>query len=199
MSTRRAFLMGLGSLVTTSFVARARSHIRDISTPLLLDPGRTEESLYLYDYFASDEDGFKWRVSLGPDIYPPPPPPTWRDYLRKQGWRLDGPIDLERLWRERGLRPEDLDDYLDGYSWESEWEHCHSPQAKAAILLRELNLDCALDTAGKKAGSLNYVEWGGHPGSCEQWVDLRDDLTVSLLQARLLEFNHPIKVVIAEA
>jgi hypothetical protein len=34
------------------------------------------------------------------------------------------------------------------------------------------------------------------PGSCERWVDLEDDLTVSILQARLIERDLPIKLVV---
>src|SRR5829696_2881450 len=94
------------------------------------------------------------------------------------------------------LRWEDLDGRLDGYDWGSEWEHDLSPQAKAAILLREQKLDCALTEHGQKVGRMDFVDWGGHPGSCERWVDLRDDLTASLLQARLVELEHPIRIVL---
>jgi len=200
MISRRSFVLGLGSVVTTSFVARATSHIRSANAPLLLDPGRSEESLYIYDCFSSgDEDSLKWRVSLGPDVYPPPPPPTWREYLASKGYCLETEADRERLWRERRLTLEDLAERLDGYGWESVWEHDLSPQAKAAILLRELKLDCALTENGRKAGRMDFVDWGGHPGSCERWVDLREDLTVSLLQARLVELGHAIKIIIGHA
>jgi hypothetical protein len=39
-----------------------------------------------------------------------------------------------------------------------------------------------------------FTEWGGHPGSNERWVDLKNDLSVSILQARLIERDLPIKV-----
>jgi hypothetical protein len=39
---------------------------------------------------------------------------------------------------------------------------------------------------------------GWHPGSNERWAELRDDLTVSLLQARLIELGQPIRIVIDE-
>jgi hypothetical protein len=94
------------------------------------------------------------------------------------------------------LEPEDVDKHLDGYGWVSYWEHNETPQAKAAILLKELKLDCALHARGDKAGLIYFEEWGGHPGSCERWVDLKDDLTVSILQARLIERHLPIKVVV---
>jgi hypothetical protein len=34
-----------------------------------------------------------------------------------------------------------------------------------------------------------FEEFGGSPGNSYTWVELRDDLTVSLLQARLIELN----------
>ena len=39
-----------------------------------------------------------------------------------------------------------------------------------------------------------FVGCGGAPGNSYTWVDLKDDLTVSLLQARLIELNLPIDV-----
>jgi hypothetical protein len=91
MISRRSFLLGIGSLVTTSFVARARAHVRESGSPLLLQPNRAEETLYLYEGFdCSDEPwATKYRVSLGPDQYPPPPPPTWREHLKPRGYTFD--------------------------------------------------------------------------------------------------------------
>ena len=80
MISRRSFLLGIGSLVTTSFVARARVHVRESGSPLLLQPKRAEETLYLYEGFDQSYEPWstKYRVSLGPDQWPAPPPPTWR-------------------------------------------------------------------------------------------------------------------------
>ena len=52
MVSRRSFLLGLGGLVTSAFVKRATYHIVETQTPLLLYPGRTEETLYVYDWFS---------------------------------------------------------------------------------------------------------------------------------------------------
>jgi hypothetical protein len=49
---------------------------------------------------------------------------------------------------------------------------------------------------GLKAGQLEFVDGGWHPGSCERWVEVRDDLSLSLLQASLIELNRPIRVVV---
>ena len=198
MISRRSFLLGLGSLVTTSFVARARAHVRESGGPLLLQPKRAEETLYLYEGFDCSVEPWatKYRVSLGPDQYPPPPPPTWREYLKPRGYTFNSQSDYERAYSEMWLMPEDVDQPVDGVSWENVWEFTESPQAKAHQLLADLNLDCDPKEPGRKAGHILFTSWGGHPGSSERWVDLKDDLSVSVLQARLIERDLPIKLVI---
>ena len=112
------------------------------------------------------------------------------------GYSFETQEDFERAYRERSLSPEDLDQRIDGYSWEDYWEHYESPQAKAHQLLQDLDLDCDLKTPGSTAGTILCTEWGGHPGSTERWVDLRDDLSASVLQARLIERDLPIRLVV---
>jgi hypothetical protein len=46
----------------------------------------------------------------------------------------------------------------------------------------------------KQAGEIIFSELGGGPGSSYSSVQLKDGLTVSLLQARLIELNLPIKL-----
>jgi hypothetical protein len=198
MISRRSFLLGLGSLVTTAFAARAQAHALAEGEPLLLDPGRAEKTLHLFgmpDWGEGDEMN-KWQVSLGPWQQDPPPTPTWREYLRLQGHRLDTPEELAAACRQAFVSPADLAELLPDQSWWSAWEYDESPQAKAYTLLKELGLDCALNQPGKKAGRITFVEDGYHPGSSERLVELHDDLSVSLLQARLIERNLPIRLVL---
>jgi hypothetical protein len=49
-------------------------------------------------------------------------------------------------------------------------------------------------SALRQAGQIIFQEFGGSPGNSYTWVELHDDLTVSLLQARLIELNLPIDV-----
>ena len=65
-TSRRSFLLGIGALVSASFVTRVKAHVLESDRPLLLGPKRAEETLYLYDQSGWDGD-WKWRVSLGPD------------------------------------------------------------------------------------------------------------------------------------
>jgi hypothetical protein len=46
----------------------------------------------------------------------------------------------------------------------------------------------------KQAGQVIFNEFGSAPGFDYHWVELKDDLTVSLLQARLIELRLPINV-----
>jgi hypothetical protein len=198
MISRRSFLLGVGSLVTASLAVRAHSYALAEGAPLLLNPGHAERTLHLYEGLdpGEGEQGSKWRISLGPWQQDPPDPPTWREHLRQQGYRFVSPDDLDRIWRERWVAPEEIDAPLPEQCWCSTWEHDESPQAKAYTLLKELGLDCSLNKPGKKAGRINFVEWGYHPGSSERFVELRDDLSVSLLQARLIERGLSIRLVI---
>ena len=76
------------------------------------------------------------------------------------------------------------------------WECSESLQAKAYSHPKELNLGCSLDAEGKKVGRMEFIEGGWHPGSSACWVELRDDLTVSLLQADIIERDLPLKITI---
>jgi hypothetical protein len=53
------------------------------------------------------------------------------------------------------------------------------------------------DSKLRQDGEIIFVGCGGGPGNTYTWVELKDDLTVSLLQARLIELNLPINVKIA--
>jgi hypothetical protein len=54
----------------------------------------------------------------------------------------------------------------------------------------------SLRISARQAGQIIFEEFGGSPGNSYTWVDLHDDLTVSWLQARLIELNLPIDVAI---
>jgi hypothetical protein len=194
MLDRRRFLIGAGSLLTAAFVRNASAVNRTSVTPLLLPAARKpEETLYVYWQELSSFDA-KWRVSLGPNQPFAPPPPTWREHLRSRGHRLDTQDDIERVCFREGLDPEDLDERLSGFGWEGAWDNYTSPQAKAFHLLKKLDLGGAPNSKLKQAGQIIFQEFGGAPGNSYTWVELKDDLTVSLLQARLIELNLPIKV-----
>jgi hypothetical protein len=86
-----------------------------------------------------------------------------------------------------------LTGHLNGFGWEDRWDNFAGPQARAFHLLKGLDLGRS-GSALRQAGQIIFEEFGGSPGNSYTWVELHDDLTVSLLQARLIELNLPIDV-----
>jgi hypothetical protein len=128
-----------------------------------------------------------------PDQPIAPPPPTWREYLRSLGHTLQTDDDIERACYDRDLPRKDLDTRLNGFGRQDQWDNFTGPQAKAFHLLKDLDLGQA-GSALRQAGQIIFEEFGGSPGNSYTWVELKDDLSVSLLQARLIELNLPINV-----
>jgi hypothetical protein len=190
MFDRRHFLIGAGALLTASFVRRATAFSQKAGEPLILPSVRKpEETLHVYmqdcEFDENDEVAeydAKWRVSLGPDQPFAPPPPTWREHLRSLRHRLETPDEIERVCREHDLPLEELDIRLNGFGWEDSWDNFTGPQAKAHHLLKGLDLGGA-GSALRQAGQVTFEQFKGFSGNSYTWVELRDDLTVSLLQA----------------
>ena len=132
-------------------------------------------------------------MSLGPDQPFAPPVPTRREHLRSLGHPLETDDEIERACGKYDLPVDDLDTRLNGFGWEDRWDNFAGPQAKAFHLLKGLDLGHS-GSALRQAGQIIFQEFGGSPGNSYTWVELRDDLTVSLLQARLIELNLPIDV-----
>ena len=186
--------------MTTSFLASARKHLQQVGAPLLLEPKKAEETFFLYEGLTKTEGpwGAKYRITLGPldDVYAPPPP-TWREHLEGLGYVLEKPADHDRVYRAFQVTLDEFDAPIDELSWENYWEYAGSPSAKAFELFTELAWIANPKTSGRKAGGIFFTEGGGHPGSNERWVDLKDDISVSILQARLIERDLPIKVMLS--
>jgi hypothetical protein len=214
MLDRRSFLIAAGGFLTAAFVRKATAFSRAVREPLILPVAKKpKETLYIYenpprsyrdydDYDDYDCAGGayynvgKWRVSLGPDQPIAPPPSTWREYLRSRGHRLETDDDIIRACRQNGhLTLEELDRPLDAFGWQDLWDNFTGPQAKAHHLLKKLDLGCR-DSKLREAGEIIFEAFGGAPGNSYHWVELKDDLTASLLQARLIELNLPIKVAV---
>jgi hypothetical protein len=209
MLDRRHFLIGVGNLLTATFVRKATAFSQATGRPLILPAAKApEEALFIYEVGRgespygsnfydeeSDELPFpKWRVTLGPDDPLPPPTPTWGEYLRDLGYQLESPDEIRRAFSERHVTPEQLNAKVDGYWWQDRWDNFTGPQAKAFHLLKELQVGAPPDSRLRQAGELVFDELGGSPCNVYKSVHLKDDLTASLLQARLVELNLPIKV-----
>ena len=192
MIDRRHFLIGAGALLTASFVRRASAFSKKTGGLLILPAVQNPEET-LYVYWQAENEVANWRVSLGPDQPFAPPVPTWREHLRSLGHPLKTDDEIERACRKYDLPIDDLDTRLNSFGWEDRWDNFAGPQAKAFHLLKGLDLGHS-GSALRQAGQIIFEEFGGSPGNSYTWVELHDDLTVSLLQARLIELNLPIDV-----
>jgi hypothetical protein len=86
---------------------------------------------------------------------------------------------------------QELDERVDAFGWEDRWDNFAGPQARAHHLLKSLDFG-PRDSPLRRAGAVFLEEFGGGPGTGYTWVELKDDLTASLLQARLIELRLPI-------
>ena len=92
------------------------------------------------------------------------------------------------------MSPGQLKDEVDGYWWQDRWDNLAGPQTRAFHLPEELQVGAPHDSRLRQAGELVFDQLGGGPSNAYTGVHLKDNLTVSLLQARLMELNLPINV-----
>jgi len=189
MFSRRGFLIGTGGLLTMAFVADARSFVRRTSRPLLASPTQVAQTLHWYHNECDDT----CLLTLGPWTMVPPPAPTWREFFVSQRIPHRTEADAERIWSHHCIGPEDYDKTMSERYWSDRFDLEDGPLAKAYRLLRKI--DVGPDRYSGR-GPLEFHEGGdGHPGDSSFWVDAKDQLSLSLLQARLIDLGMPIKVV----
>ena len=186
LQSRRGFLIGIGSLLTTAFVADARSFIRTNGRPLLARPQQVLQTLYWYE---NGDD--RYLLTLGEWTNEAPPAPTWREFFISEGIPHHIEADIEQIWSEHGVWPEHYDETLCERYWQSRYEIEDSPSAKAHRLLRDIDL--GPDRATARGPVLEFHE-GAHPGDSSYWVNAKDELSLSLLQARLIDLKMPINI-----
>src|SRR6478735_2621907 len=106
LQSRRGFLIGAGAVLTTAFVADARSFIRRTSQPLLASPSQVVETMYWHEI---PDAGF--QPTLGPRGFAPPPP-TWREFFASEG--IPHPDkELEVIYCSHSIEPRDFDKPVD--------------------------------------------------------------------------------------
>src|SRR5262245_8612568 len=104
LQSRRGFLVGIGSLLTTGFVKEARSFIRTNGRPLLAAPAQVAQTLYWYE---NGEDAY--LLTLGEWTDTPPPPPTWRELLVEENVPHKTENDIREVSIDYGIEPEEYD------------------------------------------------------------------------------------------
>jgi hypothetical protein len=75
--------------------------------------------------------------------------------------------------------------------WEDLFDIDRGPLARAYHLLEKLDLG---PERGSERGPLLDFNIGSHPGDSTHYVNARDMLSLSLVQARLIDLKLPIKV-----
>jgi len=98
-------------------------------------------------------------------------------------------LHLEQIGFERGQ----LDEEMDGSWWEIHYDRISGPSAKAHRLLEKIDLGPNLGRRGD-GPHLQFKEGGGNPFDYSLHVHASDMLALSLLQARLIDLQLPIKV-----
>ena len=188
LQSRRGFLIGAGSLLTTAFVSDARSFIRRTGEPLLMSLQQAAQTIHWYDF--DSHDGY--LLSLGEWWDEPPPPPTWRQFFNSEGIPHQTGQEAHRIYDVHGIWPGQYDDLVDQDYWWSRCGYNGDPCFKAYELLSNINF-------GPKLGSARspHLEFHGPgmPGGSSEWVTAKDKLSLSLLQARLIDLAIPIKIV----
>lgn len=121
-----------------------------------------------------------------------PEPPSWAEFLKAEGHSVDTDAGLSEIQEHWELSPSDLSQRMDAYTWATAGECNHGPAARAFHLLQKIDLDSS-GVSGRRIGGLDFIE-GPRPGSSDCWVEAEDQLTVSLLQARLREVRAPVEV-----
>ena len=189
LQSRRGFLIGAGAVLTTAFVKDARSFIQRTSQPLLASPSQVAETMYWHEI-----PDVGYQLTLGPWSIAPPPP-TWRKFFDSEGIQLRTDKEVERICSSHCIEPGDFNKQMSRRYWEDWFDITGGPLARAYHLLEKIDLGPER-AAGR--GPLLEFNVGGHPGDSTHYVNAMDMLSLSLLQARLVDLKYPIKIVKGE-
>ena len=187
MLSRRGFLIGAGGLLTAAFVKDAEAFVGRTGQPLLASPAQVAETICWYD---GGEQGY--LLTIGQWTFCPPPP-TWREFFISEGIAHEAEPEHSSIWEEHGIEPGDYDDEVDGFFWETRFDLETGPCARAYRLLKKLDLGPKLR---RGSGEPHLIFCNGDVSNDDSlWVDAKDELAISLLQARLIDLRIPIRIV----
>ena len=189
---RRQFLVRsaatCGALITPRFVREALGYIEHHDEPLLIPPADfATQTLY------ATTGSSRYCLYLGhPEQWPPSW--TWREFAADQGyctqrealeylrdsWRNDTPI-----MQLRSVLDEKVDESV-MLEW---WGMTNAPNTLAYRYLESLDLGPEFGSDRRGQGDIHFIE-GYCPGNNTIMVEVGDELSLSLLQARLNELNE---------
>jgi hypothetical protein len=189
LQSRRGFLIGAGSLLTTAFVKDARSFIDRTSQPLLASPPEVIQTLHWYGEHG--EDGMGCQLALGPWTFYPPAP-TWREFFVSEGIPHQTDKEIEKICSWHAIEPGEFDKPVQRRYWEDWFDCTGGPCARVYQLLEKIDLGPERNSG---CGPLLEFHEGFRPGDNTFAVNAKDMLSLSLLQARLIDLKLPIKIV----
>ena len=184
--TRRTFLKGLSSAFGAASITDLEARILDNNAPILLKPTHVSNKFFVA------ENG---QLALG-DIWTPDEmkPVTWLQYFVDIGAKTKKDVrDLATGWDV-----EDVEASIDEENWFYLFDDRYRPLEAAYYFLKQNKIGTALKNKHKIAGRLDFFAGSNHPGSRDLWCEAFDDLSVSLLQANLIELGHPIEIVMEQ-
>ena len=185
LQSRRGFLIGAGSFLTAAFVKDARSFIHRNNQPLLSSPSQVFETMYWHEI---PDEGY--QLTLGPWSVAPPPP-TWRKFFISESIPHRTDSEIEKICSSHLIEPGDFDKPMSVRYWEDWFDIEGGPLARAYHLLQKIDLG---PERGSERGPLLEFNIGSHPGDSTHYVNAKDMLSLSHLQARLIDLGMPIKM-----
>lgn len=180
--SRRNFLIGTASAFGAATMPDLQARILDAGRPILLAPNLVAKRMFVYEGGA---------LLLGDQTIETFPRPTWKEFFIENGSRTAKDLqDNADNWLI-----DDIETPIDDNNWGDIYEINYDPLPAAYHLLKRLKVGTALRSKTRTAGRLDFYAGSNHPGSNDLWVEAYDDLSVSLLQARLIELKQPIQLV----
>lgn len=195
---RRSFLIGIGALLTAPYVAKVQIALAQKAAPV---PLITEAQADRVLVASRMHRGFTLYFDTSND---PEPEYTYREMLAEfqgENFPKGVPIsdeDKAMLAEEYDISVEDLDAIAPFALYEDQWLEQNDASYEVFSYLDDLDLGPTDEEGEDLLGALDFIE-GEHPGSSYYAVEARDELTLHLLQARLLDLGEDVFIRIENA
>ena len=179
--SRREFILGTAAgLILPSFFDKVFTFYENTGEALLEAPRNTAIEL-----IAIDRGSGNYEMNLG-DPWEEPPEMTVREYAIHY-------FGSEQRWLDHNYyEDDDFDRVMDFWEVVDNWCRCDSPNAKAYMLLEDLDLGPQFK--GKDAvGEIDFID-GPCPGNDYLGVEAPTEIDVSLLQKRLNDLDTGIRI-----
>ena len=194
---RRSFLIGLGAFLTAPYVSKLEA---SLAQKAVVEPLITEASASRVLRAVPNRRGFVITFDEEEDL----PELTYREMLDEfhGQWFPPGASlseeETEELRDIYEITPAQLDDIAPPGTYAAEWRERHNPTLNAFSFLDDLDLGPEDEEGDDLRGDLLFIE-GEHPGSTYVAVEAPDELTLHLLQARLLDLGENVYIRIETA